>query len=59
MDSDGIQDYWVIEVSGKQLWVHRNPVNGKYQSITTLTSGELSPLAMPEVDIQLNRLLLR
>ncbi|NES82869.1 MAG: Uma2 family endonuclease [Moorea sp. SIO2B7] len=54
---DGIQEYWVIDIPGKQLWLHRKPRDGKYCSIMQLSSGTIKPLTMPDVTIQIEKLL--
>lgn len=53
----GIQDYWVIDIVNNQLWVHRQPQEGIYQSIEKIESGTVTPVAMPSVQIEVNRLL--
>ena len=53
---DGIQDYWVIDVKGKQLWVHRVPNNGKYEAVAQLRTGIIKPLSMPDISVEINRL---
>lgn len=55
---DGIQDYWVIDVQRKQLWVHREPKDGKYHSLNPFSSGSISPLLLPDVTILVDRLFL-
>jgi Uma2 family endonuclease len=57
-ERDRTQDYWVIDVVGKQLWVHREPNDQKYGSLKQLTSGTISPLAMPDVSLQIERLVI-
>jgi Uma2 family endonuclease len=54
---DHIQDYWVLDIASKRLWVHRDPENSKYYAIEPLTSGIITPLAMPDIKIQVERLL--
>lgn len=54
---DQIQEYWVIDIPNRQLWIHREPKHGKYQSIEPLTSGVITPLQGPKVEIQVERLL--
>ncbi|MEM9266098.1 MAG: Uma2 family endonuclease [Cyanobacteria bacterium P01_F01_bin.13] len=51
-----IQDYWVIDIAAKQLWVHRRPNKGTYTSIEKITSGTLTPITMPEIQVQIERL---
>ena len=52
-----IQDYWVIDILGRQLWVHREPNNGKYQSVVKYSTGIITPLALPRVEVEVHRLL--
>lgn len=54
---DSVQDYWVLDISGQQLWIHREPQNSRYQSIQTLATGIISPLALPDITIDIERLL--
>jgi len=45
----GIVEYWVVDVAGKRLFCHRNPVAGSYQSVTIYNEHEsVSPLAAPD-----------
>jgi len=55
----GIREYWVINLKTRELNVFRNPVNGKYQRQVRLTGGVISPLAFPDVQIDVVRLLRR
>ncbi|EDX77218.1 conserved hypothetical protein [Coleofasciculus chthonoplastes PCC 7420] len=54
---DQIRDYWVIDIIGSQLWVHREPNQGKHQSVVKYSTGIIIPLALPEVEVEVNRLL--
>ena len=51
-----IHDYWVIDIAARQLWVHRRPMDGLYTSVETLTSGTLTPVTMPHLDVEIERL---
>lgn len=54
---NNIQDYWVVEhIAAKQLWVHRQPNEGTYTSIEKFTSGILTPVTMPSIKVQIERL---
>jgi len=45
----GIIEYWVVDVGAEKLVVHRDPVKGKYQSVTVYGKHEsVSPLASPD-----------
>lgn len=54
---DGIVEYWVVDVPNRQLWVHRQPVSGTYAEKQTLHSGMVTPLAFPDLEIKVERLL--
>lgn len=53
----GIPEYWVVNLKVMELVVMRDPVDGKYQSQVTLTSGDIKPLAFPDLSISVQRLL--
>ena len=55
---DGIQDYWVVDVQNKQLWVHRDPKDGEYHALSQFFSGSISPLLLPDVTVLIERLFL-
>jgi Uma2 family endonuclease len=44
----GIAEYWVLDVSGRRLIVHRQPQSGKYMAILVYDEQEsVAPLAAP------------
>ncbi len=44
----GIVEYWVLDVNGRRLLVHRDPRQGVYGSVTAYGANEcVSPLASP------------
>ena len=44
----GIVEYWVLDVSGRRLVVHRDPRDGRYRSIVAFSEQEsAAPLASP------------
>ncbi len=53
----GIQEYWVINLRRMELIVYHDPLNDDYQSEITLTSGNVTPLASPDITVAVNRLL--
>lgn len=54
----GIADYWVMDVTGRQVFVHRDPQNGVYQSITTHSETDrIAPLAAPNSSVLISTLL--
>jgi Uma2 family endonuclease len=52
-----IQDYWVVDLKHRHLKVFREPVEGDYTSPITLTTGEIRPLAFPDIAVSVRRLL--
>jgi Uma2 family endonuclease len=55
--SEGIPEYWVINLKKNILIVFRDPVDGKYQSRQEFTSGTISSLAFSDLAIEVARLL--
>jgi Uma2 family endonuclease len=44
----GIVEYWVLDVTGRRLLVHRNPRSGRYADVAAYSEHEsVSPLAAP------------
>lgn len=44
----GIPEYWVLDITGRTLTVHRNPTADGYTTLTRLTETDsVSPLAAP------------
>lgn len=54
---DTIAEYWVIDVPNQRLWVHRQPENGVYQEIFTVTAGMIFPQAFLDLEVEVERLL--
>ncbi len=52
-----ISEYWVINLKTRELIVFRDPVDGKYQSKVTRTSGIICPLCFSEIEIEAARLI--
>jgi Uma2 family endonuclease len=45
----GISEYWVLDVTGRRLFCHRDPSAGTYNSIVVYSEEEsVAPLAAPE-----------
>jgi Uma2 family endonuclease len=45
----GIAEYWILDVIGRRLLVHRNPEGGQYGSVQSYSEKEsVSPLAAPD-----------
>jgi Uma2 family endonuclease len=55
--SVGILEYWIINLRKMELIVMRDPMDGEYQTKTTLTQGQINPLAFPHVAVDIARLL--
>lgn len=55
---NGISEYWVIDLRNKKLVVHTQLENGSYLQITEYQSGSLASQAFPNIEIDLDKLLL-
>ena len=51
-----IQEYWVVDLKHRQLKVFREPGEGDYSLEETLTVGEISPIAFPDITISVQLL---
>jgi Putative restriction endonuclease len=53
----GIAEYWVLDVDRRRLLVHREPVEGRYQSVVAFGEEErVATLAAPEQDVRVGDL---
>ena len=52
-----IQDYWVVNLKSRQLIVYRDPYDGDYRSVQTLTIGTVSPIAFPDLTLSVSEFL--
>ncbi len=52
-----IPEYWVTNLKENKLVIFCDPVNGIYQSQQELTFGQISPVAFPDIAIEVARLL--
>ena len=52
-----IPEYWVINLKNRMLIVFREPQEGRYATRTAQITGSLTPLAFPEISIQINALI--
>jgi Uma2 family endonuclease len=52
----GIEEYWVMNLSELVLVVFRDLTSSGYRSTTTFTSGIISPLAFPDLAIDIQQL---
>ncbi len=53
----GIAEYWVVNLKDREVSVFRDLENGCYITEKTFTTGLVSPLAFPDVQIQVQRLI--
>jgi Uma2 family endonuclease len=54
----GIPEYWVLDVRGRRLVVHRDPIDGKYRSVVAYSEDEsCSCLAAPDRLVRVGDLL--
>jgi Uma2 family endonuclease len=52
-----IQEYWVVDIPGQRLIVHREPKDGEYRRVMAYEAEEeVSPLAAPEARFSLGRM---
>jgi Uma2 family endonuclease len=54
-----IREYWVVNLKKMELIIYRDPVDGDYRFEQTFISGKIRPLAFPEVEVEIDRLLRR
>ncbi len=54
---NGIPEYWVIDLSNKKLWIFTNPQNNNYQNKQELTTGIINSLCFPNINIEIDHLL--
>ena len=53
-----IQEYWILDLSSKQVIILSNPQDGKYLEEHTIGEGIITPLAFPDVSVFVDRLFL-
>lgn len=54
-----ILEYWIVDVNGRTIFVHRNPENGQYQNIVKYAENErISCLAKPDADVLVSELII-
>jgi Uma2 family endonuclease len=51
-----IQEYWVLDLAGRQLWRHLDPQNGRYRSVVAVATGKIRPLALPQIEVEVGQL---
>ena len=53
----GVNEYWVLDVTGRRLFVHRDPREGRYQAVTVFGEHEsVEPLAAPGRSLKVSEL---
>ena len=52
----GIPEYWVVDLQDLEIVIFRDPAPLGYRSITKLTDGRISPLAFPDLAIDVRSL---
>ncbi len=54
----GIEDYWVLNTKKRQLHIFREPmIDGYSQEDILVETASISPLAFPEITVEISRLL--
>ena len=54
----GIIEYWVLDLHGRRIVVHRDPRNGRYSSVAAYQEKEsVSPLAAPGAELRVRSVL--
>ena len=53
----GIREYWVISLKAMELVVMRDPENGEYGSQLVWAAPTIRPVAFPDLDVAVERLL--
>lgn len=53
----GIPEYWIINLKTTELIILRDPIHTGYQSQMILTQGIIIPLAFPDLEVKIERLL--
>ncbi|NET56290.1 MAG: Uma2 family endonuclease [Symploca sp. SIO2E6] len=53
----GIKEYWVVNLKDTCVHVFRDPVQGIYTTEFILTTGTIAPLAFPDIQVQVQRLM--
>ncbi|MBV9388158.1 MAG: Uma2 family endonuclease [Chroococcidiopsidaceae cyanobacterium CP_BM_ER_R8_30] len=52
-----IQEYWVVDLKHRQLNLFREPIDGNYALELSVTTGEIRPMAFPDIVVSVQRLL--
>ncbi|WP_331334038.1 Uma2 family endonuclease [Euzebya tangerina] len=54
--ASGYPEYWVVDVEGRQIHVHRQPSNEGWRSVEIVSSGVLRSSAVPAVVVRVDEL---
>ncbi len=52
-----IQEYWILDLSARRMIVLREPQNGQYATQQVIREGAIAPLAFPDIQVSVERLL--
>jgi Uma2 family endonuclease len=52
----GIQEYWIVNLQALELIVFRDMGNAGYGAETRFSTGHISPLSFPDIEIEVKRL---
>jgi Uma2 family endonuclease len=52
----GIREYWIVNLQALELMVFRGMDNAGYETETRLSTGNISPLSFPDIEIEVKRL---
>lgn len=52
----GIREYWIVNLQSLELIVFRGMSTTGYETETRLSTGHISPLSFPEIEIEVKRL---
>ncbi|MCP5421151.1 MAG: Uma2 family endonuclease [Gammaproteobacteria bacterium] len=52
----GIAEFWLLDLTRQQLEIYRDPQDGQYRQVGEHPSGTVSPLAFPDIAIDLTDL---
>ncbi|ALF54971.1 hypothetical protein ACX27_22530 [Nostoc piscinale CENA21] len=53
----GILEYWVVNLKKQNLIIFREILNGEYTSQQTLTVGTIQPLAFPDINVAVEKII--
>jgi len=53
----GILEYWVVNLKTLKLVIFREIIDGEYATKQTLTTGTIQPLAFPDIDVVVEKII--